>query len=208
MKKSLILVLLLLGNSSLLYCQNFDNAYSVITPPLPTETNNKIEVLEIFWYGCPHCYAFEPYLRQWLSKKPADVEFHRVPGILGNNWVPHAKAYYIAEKLGILDKMHQRLFDAIHKDRQSIFSDDEIKAFFIAEGVDEAKFNEIYDSKELLEKLRKAFELQQKARITGVPSVIINGKYQTSPTLAGSHENTLKVLDYLVDKEREGSRAP
>lgn len=208
MKKSLILALLLLGYSAVLFCQNFDNAYSVITPPLATETNSKIEVLEIFWYGCPHCYAFEPYLRQWLSKKPTDVEFRLIPGILGNNWVPHAKAYYIAEKLGILGKLHQRLFDAIHKDKRSVFSDDEIKAFFIEAGVDEAKFNEIYNSNELLEKLRKAFELEQKARITGVPTLIINGKYQTSPTMAGSHENTLKVLDYLVDKEREGSREP
>lgn len=208
MNKSLIVTLLLLCCCSLVYSESFENAYTVITPAQPTQSADKIEVLEIFWYGCPHCYAFEPYLRQWLANKSATVEFRQVPGILGNNWVPHAKAYYVAEALGILDKVHQPLFDAIHKDKRNIYTDDDIRAFFIGLGVDEARFSEIYNSQELLNKLRQAYELQQKYRITGVPTVIINGKYLTSPSMAGSHEQTLKVMDYLVDKELAESPKP
>ena len=208
MNKFIFVAMLVLCCSPMGYAQSFDDAYTAITPAQPTQTAGKIEVLEIFWYGCPHCYAFEPYLQQWLSRKPDNVEFRLMPGILNNNWVPHAKAYYVAEKLGILDKIHQQLFDAIHKDKRNIFSDDDVKEFFIKQGVDGNKFSEIYDSKELLEKLRQAFELQRGYQVNGVPAVIINGKYHTSPSMARSYDNLLKVMDYLVDKESEGSQDP
>ena len=208
MNKSVVVALFILCCSHMVFSQNFVDSYAVITPAQPTQSADKIEVLEIFWYGCPHCYAFDPYLQQWLSRKPDNVEFRLMPGILNNSWVPHAKAYYTAVKLGILDKIHHQLFDAIHKDHRNIYSDDDVKKFFIEQGVDGDKFSEVYDSKEVLEQLRHAFELQQKCRITGVPSVIINGKYQTSPSMAHSHDNVLKVLDYLVDKERKRSPDP
>ena len=139
MNKFIFVAMLVLCCSPMGYAQSFDDAYTAITPAQPTQTAGKIEVLEIFWYGCPHCYAFEPYLQQWLSRKPDNVEFRLMPGILNNNWVPHAKAYYVAEKLGILDKIHQQLFDAIHKDKRNIFSDDDVKEFFIEQGVDGKK---------------------------------------------------------------------
>ena len=108
---------------------NAADGYNVISPPQPTHTGKKIEVLEVFWYACPHCYDFEPYVKEWLQNKPDDVEFRRMPGIFRKNWIPHAKAYFTAEKLGVLDTIHTPLFDAIHKQRKKIHDDDAIKKF-------------------------------------------------------------------------------
>ena len=208
MHKPIFVTLLFLCCCAGAVCENFDDAYTVITPAQTAPATGEIMVLEIFWYGCPHCYDFEPYLRQWLKNKPANVTFLLMPGILNNTWVPHAKAFYTAEKLGILEKIHQPLFDAIHKDQLNIYTDDAIREFFIGFGVDGEEFSAIYNSKEVWEKILQAHKLQQNIRITGVPSVIINGKYLSSPSMARSYDNMLKVMDYLVDKEGGKSLKP
>lgn len=174
--------------------------YATIDPPLPTHSGNKIEVTEVFWYGCPHCYAFEPYLEKWLKTKPANVEFRLMPGILNRGWVAHARAYYTAQKLGVLDKIHRQLFDAIHKDRRNIFDEDSIKAFFVEQGVDGDKFSNIYDSRYVDEKLKQAIRAQIDAKITGVPSLIVDGKYLTSPSMTGSYKSLAQVLNNLIKK--------
>ena len=179
--------------------------YVTLDPPQATQTGDKIEVLEVFWYGCPHCYAFEPSLQKWLSTKPDNVEFRLMPGILNRAWVPHARAYYTAEKLGVLDKIHHQLFDAIHKDRRYIFDEDAIKRFFVEQGVDGDEFSKVYDSKEIDEKLKQAAQEQISAKITGVPSIIINGKYLTSPSRTGSYEKLEKVMNSLIARESKGS---
>lgn len=179
--------------------------YITLDTPQATQTGDKIEVLEVFWYGCPHCYAFEPFLEKWLHNKPDNVEFRLMPGILNGGWVAHARAYYTAEKLGVLDRIHHQLFDAIHKDRRNIFDEDSIKQFFVEQGVNGDEFSKVYDSSEIDEKLKQAAREQISAKITGVPSIIINGKYLTSPSMTGSYESLEKVMNSLIERESGGS---
>ena len=183
------------------------NAYQPVTPPQPIQTGDKIEVLELFWYGCPHCYDLEPYLDSWLKNKSDDVEFRRMPAILGKNWIPHAKAYFTAEKLGIVDQIHKPLFDAIHKGREEIFDEKSLKIFFTNHGVDAGEFTKIYNSEEVEVKIKESFVMGQRYKITGVPSIIVNGKYLTSTTMAGGYEDLITIIDQLVEKERDGNTA-
>lgn len=205
MKNRLIIILsaFLLFFITNAFADSVDDYYQQIRPAQPTQApEGKIEVAEVFWYGCPHCYAFEPILESWLKTKPDDVVFRRIPGVLNKNWVPHAKAYFTAEKLGILEKIHKPLFDAIHKERRRIFTEDQLRDFFEEQGVDPDEFNKIYNSDEVETKTKQAFFLARGYRLTGVPSVVVNGKYLTSGSLAGSYENLLKVVNYLIEKER------
>jgi protein dithiol oxidoreductase (disulfide-forming) len=188
---------LLIGNQA--YAEN---GYTIISPAQPTQTGDKIEVLEIFWYACPHCYDFEPYVNEWLKNKPDDVTFRRMPGIFRKSWIPHAKAFFTAKKLGILDDIHTALFNAIHKDKKKIHDEASIKKFFLKRGVDKSEFKKIYNSEEIDTKAKQAFVMGQRYKVTGVPAVIVNGKYMVSGSTAGSFENVLKVIDSLVDKER------
>lgn len=182
----------------------FTGTYQEIRPAQPTHSGDKIEVVEIFWYGCPHCFTFEPYLEKWLASKPDDVEFRRLPGILGAAWTPHARAYFTAEKMGILNQIHEPLFNAIHNQKKRIFNDEELKNFIVdTTGVDGDEFTRIFDSKEIDIKVRQALISEQKYRITGVPAVIINGKYLTNGTMAKSYESIIEVIEHLVDIERQ-----
>lgn len=178
------------------------DGYNVISPAQLTQTGDKIEVLEVFWYACPHCYDFEPHIKEWLQNKPDGVEFRRMPGIFRKNWIPHAKAFYTAEKLGVLDKIHGPLFDAIHKQRKKIHDDDDIEKFFVQHGVDRDEFVKVYESDEIDTKVKQAFVMGQRYKITGVPAIIVNGKYMVSGSTAGSFENVLKITNTLVDKEK------
>lgn len=180
--------------------------YELVSPPQPTESKDKIEVLEIFWYGCPHCYHFEPELEVWLERKPDDVIFRRMPGIFRSSWRPHARAFYAAEKLGILDKIHTPLFDAIHRDNQQLNTDEEILEFVDGlEGVDGKAFRKAFNSFSVEGKVKQAMRLSRAYGIQGVPSLIVNGKYFSSGSIAGSYPELLKVIDALVDKERSKS---
>jgi thiol:disulfide interchange protein DsbA len=179
-----------------------EDGYNVISPAQPTQTGDKVEVLEIFWYACPHCYDFEPYVNEWLENVPEDVTFRRMPGIFRKSWIPHAKAFYTAEKMGILDKIHTPLFHAIHRDKKKLFDDKSIKKFFLKQGVDKAEFTKIYESDEIDTKAKQAYVMGSRYKVTGVPAVIVNGMYMVSGSTAGSFENVLKVVDSLVDKER------
>ena len=176
--------------------------YTNIIPAQPTQSVGKIEVLEVFWYGCPHCYDFEPYVKKWLASKADDVEFRRMPGIFNKTWIAHAKAYFTAQKLGVLEKIHTPLFEALHRDRKRIYSEGELKDFFVSRGIDGDEFTRVFNSSEIETKFKQAFVMGQRYKITGVPAVIINGKYMTSGSLAGSYDNLLKTINELVDKER------
>jgi len=181
--------------------------YHPVIPPQPTQTGDKIEVLELFWYGCPHCYDLEHYLDKWLEKKPDDVVFRRMPAILGKGWIPHARAYFTAEKLGIVDQIHRPLFDAIHKDGEHIIDEGSLKTFFAKHGVDADEFSKIFNSEEVEIKVKESFVMGQRYKVTGVPTIIINGKYRTSASITGSNENLFLVIDQLVEKERNKKMA-
>ncbi len=179
--------------------------YDVTVQTIPTDNPAKIEVVELFWYGCPHCYHMDPVLNAWLKKQAADVSFKRVPGIPNASWVPMAKAYYAMEALGVLEKLHQPLFDAIHKTR-TLNPDDEAAAIaWITNqsGLDKAKVEGEFKSFSMNTKLNRAAQFFRATGATGVPSIIIDGKYITSSTMAGDNEKALKVADYLIDNIRK-----
>jgi len=180
-----------------------NTGYEVIATPQTTQSaDDKIEVVEVFWYGCPHCYALEPKLEAWLEDKPEDVEFRRMPGVLGKHWIAHAKAFFVAQRLGILDQIHRPLFNAIHNKRQEIMTAGQLRDFFANYGVDKDTFEKLYNSDAVDKEMKAAFMAGKAYGLTAVPAIIVNGKYRTSPSLAGSYENTLVVVDRLIEKER------
>ncbi|MEA3276921.1 MAG: thiol:disulfide interchange protein DsbA/DsbL [Pseudomonadota bacterium] len=175
--------------------------YTELARPQATETGDKIEVLELFWYGCPHCFHLEPTLDQWLEKQGDNVVFRRMPAILGSHWEPHARAFYAAELMEAQDKIHVPLFDAMHVKKRKIMDEDALVAFAVEQGVDGEEFRKAYNSFFVNMKVRRAVELGRRFGVDGVPSVIVNGKYRTSPTQTGGSNKMLPVLDYLIEVE-------
>ncbi len=181
--------------------------YKEIVPPQPV-TGSGIEVLEVFWYGCPHCYDFEPTLARWQARQPADVAFRRMPAVFRPSWFLHAKAYYTAEALGILDKIHAPFFKALHVDKKKLEDEESLAEFFAGFGVDKNEFSQVFGSFTVEGKVEQAKQAIQRFGIDGVPAIVVNGKYLTSGSMAGSYDNALAVVDFLVAKERAGSQAP
>ncbi len=177
--------------------------YALIPAPQPTTAPpGKVEVVELFWYGCPHCYAFEPYLKEWLKHKPANAYFVRIPAIFNSPlWRLQATAYYTAEVLGILDKIHEPLFDAIHKYNIPLNTEDQLADFFAKYGVDKKQFHDTFNSFAVQAKVNRAAELTRLYGISGVPSIVVAGKYRTDGPMAKSYETLLNVVNYLVAKE-------
>ncbi|MCX7627913.1 MAG: thiol:disulfide interchange protein DsbA/DsbL [Methylophilaceae bacterium] len=204
--KSLMTALLLLFASATCAAEPRAGAeYLPVQPALPTDSPDKIEVTELFWYGCPHCHQLEPTLAAWVKKLPKDVEFKRVPGIARPDWAPGAKAYYTMEALGLTEKLHAALFDAIHKQRAVRPNDDAGLIDWIARqgGLDRKKVEETYNSFSVNTKMMRASQLFRASGATGVPSLVIGGRFLTSSTLAGGNEAALKTADYLIDKLRK-----
>jgi len=175
--------------------------YETISPTQPTHDPAKVEVIEFFWYGCPHCYDFEPLLNKWKENLPKNVEFIRQPAAFNETWTNHAKAYYTAEALGVVDKIHADFFDAVQKKGEELQTEDQLAKFFVAHGVKEADFHEAYNSFPVDAKIRQAGAMAARYGITGVPAIIINGKYKTNGKLAGSHEKMIEVMNKLIAQE-------
>lgn len=173
-----------------------------INPAVKTADEDGIEVVEVFWYGCPHCFEFEPHINKWLANKAADINFRRMPAIFNKNWVPHARAYYTAEILGVLDVIHPALFKALHEKRQQIMNEESLQQFFIDHGVSVEDFKNTYHSFAVDTKTRQAMVSTRDYGISGVPALIVNGRYWTSARLTGDFDSMLKVADQLADKER------
>ena len=170
-----------------------------VTLPSP---DKKIEVVEFFWYGCPHCYAFEPTLEVWVKKLPADVSFRQVPvGFMAPHQL-HQKLFYALEEMGQLPAMHRKVFNAIHQQNKRLGSESEIIAFANASGVDGAKLAEAMKSFSVSTKANRAKQLADAYKIDGVPALGINGRFYTSATLAGTHERAVAVADFLIQLSR------
>jgi len=176
--------------------------YTKLSSVQPTSSGDRIEVVELFWYGCPHCYHLEPFVEKWLKSKPDDVEFVRLPAILGASWELLAKAYYTAELLGVLDKTHSALFAAIHEQKKKINSESVLRDFFIQQGVPAGDFDKTFNSFAVAVKLNNARMMTRRYAITGVPTLIVNGKYSTGPSATEGNERVMDVVDYLVAQER------
>lgn len=163
----------------------------------------KLEVIEFFWYSCPHCNAFEPRLEAWIKRQPADVVVRRVPVAFRDEFVPQQKLFYTLEAMGKLDELHGRVFQAIHANREPINKEDSILEWVGKQGVDKAKFKELYDSFSVSGKSRRATQLQDAYKVQGVPALGIAGRYYTDATLAGTMDRALQVTDYLVAEARK-----
>jgi thiol:disulfide interchange protein DsbA len=207
MKKVFGLLVLLLTVPLVFAAGGFQEGkhYQLLATPQPTASDDKIEVLELFWYGCPHCYQLEPELKDWLKQKPDDVAFVRIPAVLGPTWELHARAYYTAELLGVEDKIHTPLFERLHKQRKPVRNAAELREFFKAQGVSEADFDKTFKSFAVITKTNRAKQAREMYGLTGVPTLVINGKYRTTAKLAGGNKQMLQVTDFLVTKEREAS---
>lgn len=175
--------------------------YELVSPAQPTHDVNKVEVIEFFWYGCPHCFDFEPTLAKWVKSLPKNVEFIRQPAVFSDLWGKHAKAYYTAEALGIVDKIHQDFFDTIQIKKEHLETEEQLAKFFAAHGVAEADFKKAYNSFPVDMKVRQAATTAAKYGISGVPAIVINGKYKTSGPVAGSHEKMIEIMDKLIVQE-------
>ena len=173
--------------------QEFDKTVQVIN----TENPSKIEVTEIFWYGCIHCYLMDPILNAWVKKLPADVAFKRVPGLPNPSWAPMAKAFYAMEDLKLSEKLHTALFDAVHKEK---ILDPTNEGAII--DLDKAKVEGAFKSFSMNNKLNQAANFFRASGATGVPSFIINGQFITSSTMAGGNEQALKTVDFIVGNIR------
>ena len=177
--------------------------YHRIDPPVPTQVEaGQIEVVEVFFYACPHCYELDPKIREWLKNKPDDVTFRRVPAIVGPTWADQARAYYIAEALGMLDTFHGAFFDDIHKNGNQYYNRRTITRFLVEQGADEAEVAELYESAEIIEKASQARVQTVKYGLRGVPAIIIDGKYKTASYYTRSLDEMLEVVDVLIEQAR------
>ena len=177
--------------------------YQVLNPPQPTEGGGKVEVIEFFWYGCPHCYTLEPEVTKWLKNAPKDVVFKRIPAFPNDNWGEAAKVYYTLEAMGLLEQNHQKVFDAWHKENKNLANRRMREEWLKANNIDVAKYNEMEKSFSVASKLQRAKQLSANYKVDGVPRVYVNGKYYTEPASAGSNERVFAVVDQLVAMARK-----
>jgi thiol:disulfide interchange protein DsbA len=181
--------------------------YVRLTQPVATSVGpGKIELIEFFWYGCPHCNAFEPALDAWSKQLQSDVVFHRVPvAFRPDPFVAHQRIFYALDSLGLIESMHRKVFYGIHHDHHRLDKPDEISAFMAQNGVDPAKFMQAYNSFSMQTKLRQADQLVAGYMIDGVPAIGVHGRFYTSGPLAGDNEKSLVVADVLVQRLRQHS---
>jgi len=204
---SAVLALSLLSAASLVNAQPWvaGEHYRVLDNPVRTASDNGVEVAEVFWYGCPHCYNFKPLAEAWEAEAPDYINYVKLPAALGRSWEPHAYAFYALEAMGELDKVHDALFDALAGERRPLNTPEALADFVAGYGVNAEKFLENYNSFGVRARVQQAQAKIRGARITGTPTMLVDGKYVVSASMAGSHENTLKVVEYLAEKERSWS---
>ncbi len=176
--------------------------YVELATPVPVSEPGKIEVVELFWYGCPHCYAFEPTINPWVEKLPSDVNFRRIPAMFGGPWDAHGQLFLTLEAMGVEHKVHNAVFNAIQKEGKRLTKPDEMADFVATQGVDKDKFLATFNSFAIQGQIKQAKELAQKYGVQGVPTMIVNGKYRFDLGSTGGPEQTLNVADQLIAKER------
>lgn len=182
--------------------------YFVIDPPQPTASGNKVEVLEVFSYACPHCAHFQPYAEQLKQSLPAGAVFGYMPAVFNPSWEPYARAYYTAESLGVVDQTHQALFDALHRDHLPMRTIEDLSEFYAQHGVDKAKFLTASGSFEVESKLSRAQQIVKADGVDGTPSIVIDGKYRATGQSAGGYPQLIELVDWLVKKEFDAKSKP
>ena len=177
--------------------------YRAIQPPLDTGLEDgKIQVVEVFWYGCPHCYSFEPYVQEWQKGLDDDVEFVYLPAPMNDVWALHARVFYTAQKLEVLNEVHQPFYDAIHDQGRELRSESAILRFINQRGLDADEFREVMRSEEIRRKVTEAGQDVQEYGVEGVPTLVIDGEAVVSASMTRSHEEMLDVADFLIERAR------
>lgn len=184
--------------------------YRTLEQPQQTDARDKVEVTEFFWYSCPHCFALEKPLDAWVKQQGDKISFKRVPVAFRPTFVPQQKLYYTLEVLGKLDELQMKVYQAIHVERKQLDTDAAILEFAVKNGIDQKKFQDVYNSFAVQTKVRRAAQMQDAYRIDGVPMLAVGGRYMTSPSMvsqsirsnadAALHGGTMQVLDWLVAK--------
>ncbi|HKM27294.1 MAG TPA: thiol:disulfide interchange protein DsbA/DsbL [Thiopseudomonas sp.] len=177
--------------------------YAVLSSPVPVAQPEKIEVVELFWYGCPHCYQLEATINPWSAALPEDVNFVRVPAMFGGIWNLHGQLFYTLENLKVDEAVHNSIFNALHNQGRKLSSMNEITQFVATQGVDKDTFVKTWNSFSVKSQMEKAKKLAVAYQISGVPAVVINGKYRFDIGMAGGLQQTVDVADVLIEKERQ-----
>jgi len=181
--------------------EGFD--YRILPIAQPVETKGKVEVIEFFWYGCPHCYDFEPELSAWVKRQPKDVVFRRVPVAFRDDFMPHSQLFYALEAMGKGDAFNEKVMYAMHKENKRLLNENEIADWVASQGIDRNTFLATYRSFAVISKARAAKQMAEAYRIDGVPTIVMQGKYVTSPSIAGTKAKAIVVMDFLVEKIRK-----
>jgi thiol:disulfide interchange protein DsbA len=197
----------LLGLGTVAQAQTYEQGthYDVIKPGVRVGASDEVVVTEFFWYGCGHCYTFEPMLEAWKKTLPEGVKLQGSPAMWNGAMQLHAKAYYVAEALDVMDTVHPAIFNAMHVQRLRLGTPSAVRELFVANGVSGEDFDKAFNSFGINSQVRQADARARSAKITGTPSLMVNGKYLISASKAGSQANMLKVADFLIQKELAGA---
>ncbi|SEM85050.1 thiol:disulfide interchange protein DsbA/DsbL [Nitrosomonas marina] len=176
--------------------------YKILQNPQPTQNNERIEVIEFFWYGCPHCNSLHPHIKTWLKNKPDDVDFRYVPAIFRNNWIPGAKTFYTIVAMNELETMHDRVYDAIHRDKIDLSDESVLFNWIDRQGIDKDKFINIYQSFTIQNQVARTNQMMRQYQLTGVPAFVVEGQYLTSGKKGGTPQDTMQTLNAVIDMVR------
>jgi thiol:disulfide interchange protein DsbA len=211
-----LLVLFAAGNSMAQQALVVGRDYTLVSPAQPTDSGKKIEVIEFFWYGCPHCYHLEPSLKAWLKRKPADVEFRPVPGTFGApTWEPLTRTYYALDAMGLAGKYHDAIFVGIHEEKdqakqRALISDSRVIADWLgSKGVDKQKFLDAYNSFAVNNRTKRSEDMTRNYDVPGTPAMAIDGKYLVSPSNFTTPDNNVsydrffRAVDQLIAQARK-----
>lgn len=205
MKKLISSLLLLVSTFAMADAPQLNKQFEATTQAIPTDNPAKIEVVELFWYGCIHCYHMDSVLNKWVAKLPKDVYFKRVPGLPNPSWAPMARAYYAMEALGISEKLHTPLFDAVHKHKKLNPTDEKavIQWITAASKLDKKEVEGAFKSFGMNANLNRAAQFFKASGATAVPSLVIDGKYITSSSMTGGNAQALNTADYIINNVRK-----
>jgi thiol:disulfide interchange protein DsbA len=179
--------------------------YTILSHPQPADEKS-IEVIEFFWYGCPHCYELHPRIKAWLKRMPGDVSFRYVPAVFRANWIPGAKTFYALEALGMRDKLHDKVYDAIHLDKIDLTNEEILFDWIAKQGVDRQKFIDAYNSFAVQNQVTRTTRMSKDYGLSGVPTVVVDGKYLTSGRMGSTPDDTIRTMEELIEKVRKSRK--
>ncbi len=174
--------------------------YFELSAPQPVQTGEQIEVVELFWYGCPHCYKLEPVIEKWAKEKPKNAEHVRLPAILRDSWAFHARVYYTFEAMDLLDKLHTNFFDELHKRKNRIRTQEQLIPYLKLHGIPQEQFFDTFNSFAVDSKVRHSMLMSRNYEAGGVPTIIVDGKYRATASSAGGQQQLMELVNFLVAK--------